>query len=54
VRRRALTPSHLGVKYSLTPYAATLNPVFTALLSWGSRHLDREDRSATDIWRWRK
>jgi DNA-binding HxlR family transcriptional regulator len=49
VRRRALTPSHLGVKYSLTPYAATLNPVFTALLRWGTGHLAREDAGATRI-----
>jgi DNA-binding HxlR family transcriptional regulator len=43
VRRRALTPSYLGVKYSLTPYAATLNPVFKALLQWGMQHLDRPE-----------
>ena len=49
VRRRALSPSRLGVKYSLTPYAATLNPVFTALLHWGTRHLAREDAAGTRI-----
>ena len=49
VRRRALTPSHLGVKYSLTPYAATLNPVFAALLRWGTGHLSRDDAGATRI-----
>jgi DNA-binding HxlR family transcriptional regulator len=49
VRRFALKPSHLGVKYSLTPYAETLNPVFTALLRWGMQHLDRDDAGATRI-----
>jgi DNA-binding HxlR family transcriptional regulator len=41
VARRTLTPSHLGVQYRLTPYASTLNPVFGALLKWGTQHLDR-------------
>lgn len=43
VQRRALSPARLGVRYSLTPYARTLNPVFTALLNWGSRHLARPE-----------
>src|SRR5688500_13583607 len=33
VTRRVLTPSTLGVRYQLTPYAKTLNPVFNALLN---------------------
>ena len=37
--RRALDPAWLGVKYQLTPYAKTLNPVFDALFQWGNRHL---------------
>jgi DNA-binding HxlR family transcriptional regulator len=41
VTRRALTPAHRGVRYQLTPYANTLNPVFDALLRWGVRHLAR-------------
>jgi DNA-binding HxlR family transcriptional regulator len=43
VARRALTPVHRGVRYQLTPYAKTLNPVFDALLRWGMRHLARGD-----------
>ena len=41
VVRRGLVPARLGVKYQLTPYAATLNPVFNQLLKWGSSHLAR-------------
>src|SRR5215208_594739 len=41
VARRALTPLHRGVRYQLTPYAKTLNPVFNALLHWGVKHLAR-------------
>ena len=43
VTRRALTPVHRGVRYQLTPYAKTLNPVFDALLRWGVKHLARND-----------
>jgi DNA-binding HxlR family transcriptional regulator len=43
VARRALTPARLGVRYQLTPYAKTLNPVFNQLLKWGSAHLGRGD-----------
>jgi DNA-binding HxlR family transcriptional regulator len=43
VARRALTPARLGVRYQLTPYAKTLNPVFNQLLKWGSAHLERSD-----------
>src|SRR3954471_12279765 len=43
VARRALKPIHRGVRYQLTPYADTLNPVFDALLHWGIGHLDRPD-----------
>jgi DNA-binding HxlR family transcriptional regulator len=43
VTRRALTPVHRGVRYQLTPYAKTLNPVFNALLRWGVKHLARND-----------
>lgn len=42
VVRRALSPARLGVQYQLTPYAATLNPVFNQLLKWGMEHLERE------------
>jgi DNA-binding HxlR family transcriptional regulator len=43
VARRPLDPAYLGVRYQLTPYAKTLNPVFTTLLRWGVRHLQRID-----------
>ena len=45
VVRRPLAPARLGVSYELTPYAATLNPVFNQLLKWGSEHLSRADTS---------
>jgi DNA-binding HxlR family transcriptional regulator len=41
VARRALSPARLGVRYQLTAYAATLNPVFNQLLKWGEQHLAR-------------
>ena len=43
VKRRALAPARLGVRYTLTPYAKTLNPVFGELLKWGMHHLERRD-----------
>lgn len=46
VQRRALTPARLGVRYRLTPYASSLNPVFNTLLKWGIRHLEREGAAA--------
>jgi len=46
VARRALTPARLGVRYQLTPYAKTLNPVFNQLLKWGLAHLERPDTAA--------
>ena len=49
VTRRALTPVHRGVRYQLTPYAKTLNPVFDALFHWGVRHLARNAESGTRI-----
>ena len=41
VTREPRTPKRLGVCYSLTPYAKTLNPVFTVLRKWGVQHLGR-------------
>jgi DNA-binding HxlR family transcriptional regulator len=32
-----------SVRYALTPYGATLEPVFRALWEWGVRHLARAD-----------
>lgn len=49
VTRRVLTPAMLGVRYQLTPYARSLNPVFNALLRWGTNHLEREAPEATRI-----
>lgn len=46
VKRRALAPARLGVRYALTPYAKTLNPVFGELLKWGMQHLERRDTSS--------
>jgi DNA-binding HxlR family transcriptional regulator len=45
VSKRTLTPAHRGVRYSLTPYARSLNPVFNALLKWGVGHLARSGAS---------
>jgi DNA-binding HxlR family transcriptional regulator len=41
VTRQQLEPPHLGVRFRLTPYGRSLLPVFTALRSWGERHLAR-------------
>lgn len=49
VSRRVLTPAALGVRYQLTPYANSLNPVFDALLRWGVNHLERDALNATRI-----
>ena len=43
VKRRALEPARLGVRYALTPYAKTLDPVFGALVRWGLQHLEKHD-----------
>ena len=48
--RRVLSPATLGVRYQLTPYAKSLNPVFNALVRWGMRHLEHmPSPSATRI-----
>lgn len=50
VARRVLSPATLGVRYQLTPYARSLNPVFNALLKWGAHHLERtEGTDATRV-----
>ena len=41
VARRALSPAYRGVRYELTPYGLTLDPVFQALWQWGVTHLER-------------
>jgi DNA-binding HxlR family transcriptional regulator len=42
VARENLTPRHLGVRYTVTPYGRSLAPVFTTLSRWGRRHLARQ------------
>jgi DNA-binding HxlR family transcriptional regulator len=49
VSRRVLTPAVLGVRYQLTPYAKSLNPVLNALLRWGAAHLERAAPDATRV-----
>ena len=39
--RPQLVPARLGVRYQVTAYGRTLNPVFTTLLQWTVRHLAR-------------
>jgi DNA-binding HxlR family transcriptional regulator len=41
VSRRQLLPARLGVRYRVTAYGRTLDPVFTTLMRWGVRHLAR-------------
>ena len=49
VSRQVLSPARLGVRYQLTPYARSLDPVFSALLRWGVHHLERDTPDATRI-----
>lgn len=49
VSRRVLAPARLGVRYEQTAYAKSLDPVFTALLRWGTRHIEREAPHATRV-----
>lgn len=41
VARRVLAPTSAGVRYRITPYGRTLDPVFQALWRWGTSHLAR-------------
>jgi DNA-binding HxlR family transcriptional regulator len=41
VSREELTPARLGVRYRVTPYGASLGPVFETLWKWGVAHLAR-------------
>ena len=43
ISRQQLRPARLGVRYRVTAYGRTLNPVFTTLMQWGVRHLARPD-----------
>jgi DNA-binding HxlR family transcriptional regulator len=46
VTRHVLAPARLGVRFALTPYAKTLDPVFGALVKWGMQHLENRNTSA--------
>ena len=41
ITRDELTPRHLGVRYAVSTYGATLGPVFDTLWRWGVFHLAR-------------
>jgi DNA-binding HxlR family transcriptional regulator len=41
VTREQLVPARLGVRFHVTAYGRTLNPVFTTLMRWGLQHLSR-------------
>ncbi|HEX7283021.1 MAG TPA: helix-turn-helix domain-containing protein [Vicinamibacterales bacterium] len=48
VSREQLRPAVLGVRYRVTPYGRTLQPVFNELWRWGTSHLARRGaRSGT-------
>ena len=47
VGRAPCVPAHRGVKYFVTPYGRTLEPVFEELWRWGRGHLDRGTRRGT-------
>jgi DNA-binding HxlR family transcriptional regulator len=40
-----LSPARLGVRYRVTPYGRTLQPVFETLWRWGTGHLHRPGMS---------
>jgi DNA-binding HxlR family transcriptional regulator len=42
IAREELVPARLGVKYRVTPYGRSLEPVFETLWCWGTRHLARQ------------
>ena len=41
VVKQVMTPSRLGVRYRVTPYGRTLEPVFETLWRWGQQHVAR-------------
>jgi DNA-binding HxlR family transcriptional regulator len=45
IAREELVPARLGVKYRVTPYGRSLEPVFATLWRWGKRHLARQGAS---------
>ena len=51
IARRQLSPKIKGVQYSLTAHGHSLDPVFSQLWEWGTRHLRRPGRTGTRITR---
>ncbi len=50
VSREELSPARLGVRYRVTPYGASLGPVFEVLWRWGVDHLARpQSRQGTVV-----
>ena len=45
IARDELKPPHLGMRYRVTPYGRSLDPVFAALWRWGKGHVAREGAS---------
>jgi len=45
IAREDLVPARLGVKYRVTPYGRSLQPVFATLWRWGKCHLARQSAS---------
>lgn len=49
IAREQLSPPRLGIRYRVTTYGRTLEPVFEALWRWGTRHVTRPD-AARGTW----
>jgi DNA-binding HxlR family transcriptional regulator len=50
IDREELSPRRLGVRYRVTPYGASLGPVFETLWRWGVTHLARpQSRLGTSV-----
>jgi DNA-binding HxlR family transcriptional regulator len=47
IGKRILTPRHRGVRYRVTRYGRTLEPVFETLWRWGRRHVARRNTAGT-------
>ena len=45
IAREELVPARLGVRYRVTPYGRSLEPVFETLWRWGKCHLARQTAS---------
>jgi DNA-binding HxlR family transcriptional regulator len=49
IERAQLVPRWRGVRYSVTSYGRTLEPVFETLWRWGRNHLERPGASAGTV-----